>query len=209
MIDISSLIPFAVAVVLLALTPGPDMLYIMARSAGQGRKAGVVSALGVGLGIVVHTIAAAIGLSAILMASAHAYDLVKYAGAIYLIYLGIRMFLSGRSLLASTSVEGKSLRRIFTQAIFVNILNPKVALFFLAFLPVFVNPSLGNVTFQFLFYGTLFNVIGSGINIIIALLAGTIDALLRKNERLLNVQRWATGGIFIALGLRLAFFERD
>ncbi|MBI1730130.1 LysE family translocator [Candidatus Acetothermia bacterium] len=209
MFDLGNLAVFIVAVLVLAFTPGPDMLYIIARSAGQGRKAGVVSALGVGTGIVVHTTAAAIGLSAILASSAVAYDVVKYVGAVYLVYLGIRMFVSREKNLTPTSkLRGMSLWHIFTQAVVTNVLNPKVALFFLAFLPQFVTPENGNVALQYIFYGSLFNLIGTSFNTGIALLAGFLDDWLKRKQSYLRAQKWVTGSIFVALGLRLALLQK-
>src|SRR5262245_35646575 len=135
--DPANLIVFMTATLALNLTPGPDMLYVIARSVGQGQKAGVVSALGIGAGCLAHTFAAALGLSALLMSSAVAYDVVKYAGAVYLIYLGVRALMSKSRFERQSELKPARLSDIFYQGVVTNVLNPKVALFFLAFLPQF------------------------------------------------------------------------
>ncbi|MGZ5190446.1 MAG: LysE family translocator, partial [Flavisolibacter sp.] len=130
---------FALTGLLLNLTPGNDMIYVIARSSGQGIKAGVISALGIGAGCIVHILAAVIGLSAIIAQSAIAFDIIKYAGAAYLIYLGIKSLLSKKKKLTINKLEEISYTKIFWQGVITNVLNPKVALFFLAFLPQFID----------------------------------------------------------------------
>ena len=207
MIELESLLVFLGAVLVLAITPGPDMLYIIARGAGQGRRAGVVSALGVGVGILVHTAIAALGLSALLQASAYGFEVVKFLGAGYLIYLGIRMLLAREEVSLGERLASTNLGKIFGQAVVTNILNPKVALFFIAFLPQFVNPATGSTILQFLVYGSLITLFGTAINLLIALASGFVDTFLKQRRSFVKVQRWATGGIFIALGLRLATLD--
>ncbi len=208
MIDTTSLIVFMTATLALNLTPGPDMLYVVARSVGQGQRAGVVSALGIGGGCLAHTFAAAFGLSALLMSSAVAYDLVKYAGAVYLIYLGVRALLDKSQLLQQAELESASLSRIFYQGLITNVLNPKVALFFLAFLPQFAKAENGSIAWQIIFLGFLFNVSGTLVNVVVALLGGRIGRLFNRRPAFAQAQRWLTGGVFIALGMRLAFQKR-
>jgi threonine/homoserine/homoserine lactone efflux protein len=204
MIEPTKIALFLVAALTLNVTPGPDMIYITARSLGQGRKAGFVSALGVGVG----SLAAAIGLSALLMSSAIAYTIVKYIGAGYLIYLGLRMILSKASDRTQTTLVPASLKKIFLQAIATSVLNPKVALFFIAFLPQFASPTLGNIAWQIAFLGTLFCLTATAVNIIVALLSGSIGDRLRDRPRFSQLQQKFTGGIFVSLGTSLALPER-
>ena len=206
---INTAIPlFLVATITLALIPGPDMVYVLARSVGQGRKAGIVSALGVSVGLLVHTSAAALGLSALLMSSAFAYTAVKYLGAVYLIYLGVRIVLSKDTGSLST-LKQASLKRIFSQGVITNVLNPKIALFFLAFLPQFVDVSSGQVAWQIITLGIIFNVIGTLWHIALASLAGSAGSWLRKRPSFSYIQKWFTGSILIALGIRVAWPEKS
>lgn len=196
---------FALTGLLLNLTPGNDMLYIVARSSGQGTKAGVVSALGIGAGCIVHILAAVVGLSALIAQSALAFDVVKYIGAAYLIYLGVKSILRRKkSLVVDHGLHMLSLRRIFWQGFFTNVLNPKVALFFLAFLPQFINVDQGNAALQILFLGVWFNVVGTIVNILVALLFGKIGSWLSKSPAFVQWQERITGGLLIALGIKTA-----
>ncbi len=207
--DTTSLIVFLTATLALNLTPGPDMLYVIARSVGQGQKAGVVSALGVGAGCLAHMFAAAFGLSALLMSSAVAYDVVKYAGAAYLVYLGARALLSESETQEQSELEPARLSSIFYQGVVTNVLNPKVALFFLAFLPQFAKAWNGSIAWQIIFLGFLFNVSGTLVNVIVALLGGRIGEAFKRRPAFARAQQRLTGGVFIALGLRLAFAKRS
>ena len=202
--DLPTLALFLVATVTLNVTPGPDMLYVIANSIGLGRKAGVVSALGIGGGTLVHTFAGALGLSALLMSSATAFDLVRYAGAVYLLYLGIRSFMSKEAQIVAGRVPQIPLGTVFKRGVATNVLNPKVALFFLAFLPQFVDPSRGAVILQFLLLGTMFNLSGTLVNTIVALLVGFAGDRFADNPGFAWLQRWFTGSVFVALGARLA-----
>src|SRR5580698_2387785 len=152
----SSLFLFVTAALLLLVIPGPAVFYIVGRSIGHGRSAGLVSALGISVGSLVHTAAAAVGLSALLMSSAVAFAAVKYLGAAYLIYLGIQKIRREESFKLSGSGTRVKLGRVFGQGVIVNVLNPKTALFFFAFLPQFVDASRGPVVRQILFLGLLF-----------------------------------------------------
>ena len=169
---------FALTGLLLNLTPGNDMLYIIARSSGQGTRAGVVSALGIGAGCLVHIVAAVIGLSALLAQSAAAFAVIKYAGAAYLIYLGVKSLRRKKSALTIREAGDRlSYEKIFWQGVLTNVLNPKVALFFLAFLPQFISAE-SNVALQILFLGCWFNLVGTIVNIVVALLFGKIGTWL-------------------------------
>jgi threonine/homoserine/homoserine lactone efflux protein len=195
---------FLFATITLNLTPGPDTLYVIARSAGQGRRAGVVSAMGIGAGTIVHITAAAIGLSALLMSSAIAFDLVRFAGAVYLLYLGIRTLTGRTNQVHAGRAAPLGIGRVFRQGVITNVLNPKVALFFLAFIPQFVDPARGSVAWQFVLLGGIFDISGTIVNTVVALAAGSISRWLSGSPRAARAQRWFTGGVFVALGARLA-----
>lgn len=201
----SSLLLFVSAALVLLAIPGPAVLYVTSRSIGQGRAAGFVSALGIGVGTLVHVAAAAVGLSALLMSSAAALGAVKYLGAAYLIYLGIQKLRTKESFELSQEAPRAKLSRIFGQGIIVNILNPKTALFFFAFLPQFVDASRGAVALQILFLGTLFAVMGMTSDSLWALFAGTVAQHLKRNARWLSTQRYVSGGMLISLGVATAF----
>src|SRR5262245_28458365 len=207
--DTTNLIVFMTATLALNLTPGPDMLYVIARSRGQGQKAGVIPAPGMGGGGRAHTSAAAFGRSAMLGSWAAAYVLVKYAGAIYLVYLGARALLGKSRLQEHSELIPASMSNIFYQGVVTNVLNPKVALFFLAYLPQFTKAGRGSIAWQVIFLGLLFNVSGTLVNVVVALLGGRIGEAFKKRPAIARKQRWFTGAVFIALGLRLAFAKRS
>jgi threonine/homoserine/homoserine lactone efflux protein len=201
--DAPRLALFFAAAAALLLTPGPAVLYIVARSGEQGRRAGLLSALGIGLGTLVHVAAAALGLSALLVSSALAFSTVKYLGAIYLIFLGVRR-LTGKNG-PENSHEARppaSKRRIFAEGILVNVLNPKTALFFLAFLPQFVDPARPMAA-QIGSLGLLFAILGVVSDSGWAIAAGSAAGWLRRT-RVARRQRYVTGGIYIGLGLMAA-----
>jgi threonine/homoserine/homoserine lactone efflux protein len=199
--DPSSLAIFVVAALLLLLTPGPAVLYIVTRSLDQGRRAGLVSMLGVHAGTLVHVAAAAAGLSTLLAASATAFSTVKYLGAAYLVFLGIRRLLDRGPVTQAVAGRQRDLRRAFLDGVVVNVLNPKTALFFLAFLPQFVDVSRGGVGMQVLALGLLFMLLGLITDGLYAVTAGTAAAWLQGNPRLLTGGRWVSGGMYVGLGL--------
>ena len=207
MSDANSLLLFMIATVTLNVTPGPDMLYVIARSVGQGRAAGIASALGIAAGCFVHLLAVTLGLASLMIAIPTAYEIVKFTGAAYLIYLGVRTFTSRRQKNSAKSIEEARLRTIFAQGIVTNVLNPKVALFFLAFLPQFVHRE-NNVAAQIIFLGVLFNTSGTLVNIIVAPVASYMGIQFKTRIRNSSIFRWLTGGIFIGLGVRLALLQR-
>jgi threonine/homoserine/homoserine lactone efflux protein len=192
---------FAAAALALAVVPGPAVLYIVARSVDQGRFAGLVSALGIGVGSLVHVTAATIGLSSLLASSATAFTVVKYAGAAYLILLGIHRFLTREEVAEVAATPSRTLRKIFRDGVIVNVLNPKTALFFLAFLPQFVDPAHGAATLQILVLGLTFTVIALSSDSLWALAAGTLGGWLRRSRWYLGVKRWVTGMVFVVLGV--------
>lgn len=200
---------FAITALLLNLTPGNDMLFVMARSTSQGSKAGIISSLGIMAGCMVHMLAAVAGLSAVIAKSATVFDIIKYIGAAYLIYLGVQAILDKNNSLKINSAFPKlSFRNIFWQGVITNVLNPKVALFFLAFLPQFINVKEGNTAMQILFLGVWFNIGGTLVNIIVALLFGKIGRWLGKSSNFIQWQKKITGGILIALGIKVALSAR-
>jgi threonine/homoserine/homoserine lactone efflux protein len=196
---------FIAGSLLLLAIPGPAVFYVLSRAVGQGRAAGVVSAAGISVGTLFHVAAAVLGLSALLVSSARAFQTVKLVGAGYLIFLGLRMLLSREEETMSASAEGHSFQRIFAQGVLVNVLNPKSALFFLAFLPQFVDPARGHISTQIFSLGVLFAVMGLISDSSWALVAGTLAAKLKSNLRWRRTQKNISGGALIALGLATAF----
>jgi len=195
---------FVAAALVLLLTPGPAVLFIVARSVDQGRRAGLVSVLGVHTGTLVHVGAAAAGLSALLAASATSFGVVKYLGAAYLVYLGVRRLLDPTPTLAAAAGHPRRLRRALLDGFVVNVLNPKTALFFLAFLPQFVSVGRGGVGAQVVVLGALFVLMGLVTDGAYALAAGTAAGWLRGHPRFLASERWIAGSAFVGLGLAAA-----
>lgn len=195
---------FALAGLVLLLTPGPAVLYIVARSMDQGRRAGLVSVLSIEAGNFVHVLAATLGLSAILLSSATAFALVKYLGAAYLIYLGVRRLLARDQSGPAEAAAPRSYRRIFTQGVAVAVLNPKTALFFFAFLPQFVDPRAGAVWAQLLALGTLFVLMAVVTDGLYALTAGTLGRWLKHAPAFRWAERYAAGTVYIGLGVTAA-----
>ena len=200
----NELLLFVTAAMVLLIIPGPAVLYIVSRSVDQGRRAGLASSSGIATGGLVHVVAATLGLSALLVSSATAYSFVKYAGAAYLIYLGIKKF---RERPVSGEVERAEpvpLRRVYLQGVVVNVLNPKTAIFFFAFLPQFVSPARGHVTLQFFALGMLFSLMGFVSDSMWALMAGSAAGWLRGNETFIRRQRYVAGTVYMGLGLATA-----
>lgn len=198
------LLVFVTAAVALLVVPGPSVLYVVARGIDQGRPAALVSVLGIGLGAMVHVAAAAVGLSALLVSSATAFASVKYLGAAYLIYLGIRTLLDRSDPVGPARTTRRPLRRLFTGGFVVEALNPKTALFFLAFLPQFVDPAAGNVLAQTLLLGALFVAIGICTDGCYAMAAGSIGGLVGSRPTLARAQRVVSGTIYLGLGAATA-----
>lgn len=204
MIEASQLFLFMGAALVLLLAPGPAVLYITARSASQGRVAGLFSVLAIETANFLQAAAAALGLSAILLSSALAFDVVKYLGAAYLIYLGIRKLLASDEGAEGGTVRRESLSRIYWQGFAVNILNPKTALFFLAFLPQFVDPARGNVIAQNLFLGAVFVGMAIVTDSLYALLTSSIAVRLSGNSRFRKGGRYFAGLVYLGLGITTA-----
>ena len=196
---------FVISGLLLNITPGQDTLYIVGRSVAQGRRAGVLSALGIVAGCAVHTVAAAFGLSALLATSAHAFTAVKIAGGLYLGYLGLRMlFERSEAPGLSTDFSHQSDWAVFRAGLLSNILNPKVALFFLAFLPQFVAPDAESRILSFLFLGAVFMFNGTLWCLFLVWCASAMSRRLRQRHTSGTLLKWATGALFVGLGIRLA-----
>jgi threonine/homoserine/homoserine lactone efflux protein len=203
----STLALFSLAAIALAVVPGPAVAYIVTQSVDKGRRAGLVSALGVASGGIVHVAAATIGLSALIASSAMAFTAIKLVGAAYLIVVGIRRIL-GRDDEESAEAAPADLRRLYRQGAVVNVLNPKTALFFLAFLPQFVDPDRGSATVQIAVLGTLFAVIALVSDATYALLADALAGRIRRTGAGARIRRYLTGSIFIALGVSAAAARR-
>jgi threonine/homoserine/homoserine lactone efflux protein len=204
----STIALFLLAATALAVVPGPAVAYIVTQSIDQGRRAGLVSALGVASGGLVHVAAATVGLSALIASSATAFTGVKLVGAAYLIVVGIRRILSGKSEEPEPHALRAPLRRVYRQGVIVNVLNPKTALFFLAFLPQFVDRDRSVVP-QVAILGLLFAAIALLSDLAYAVLADALAGRMRRSARAARVRRFATGGIFVALGITAAAAHRS
>lgn len=204
MIELSQLYLFIGASLALLLVPGPAVLYITARSANQGRLAGLVSVLAIETANFLQAVAATLGLSAIVLSSALAFDVVKYLGATYLVYLGLRKLLASEESAGEETLRREGLWRVYWQGFVVNLLNPKTALFFFAFLPQFVNPDRGNVTTQTLLLGVLFVGMAIITDSMYALLASSLADRLRDNRHFQNGERYFAGLVYIGLGITTA-----
>jgi threonine/homoserine/homoserine lactone efflux protein len=200
-----NLLLFAGAALVLLLIPGPAVLYIVARSVAQGRGAGLVSVLGIHVATFIHVLAAALGLSVLILSSALAFNVVKYAGAAYLVWLGLRkIFGPSEATGANGELQHYSHARLFRDGFVVNLLNPKTALFFVAFLPQFVDVSKGGVAMQITLLGLVFAVLGFFTDSAYALLAGTAGNWLQNSRGYLQFERYGSGALFIGLGVTAA-----
>ncbi|MBQ4132621.1 MAG: LysE family translocator [Desulfovibrionaceae bacterium] len=195
---------FMLSAVLLALTPGPDILTVVARGISQGRRAAVTAALGFSLGCLNHTLILVLGVSALIKASPLAFSIIKYLGALYLAYIGIQMIRFRKLALAPKTNSEAQTGRIFWQSVLANLLNPKVALFFLAFLPQFVVPAHGNESLQLFLLGLIFMLLTLLVFIIVALSAGAVGERMRSHPKVFASLQGLTGLLLIGLGIRLA-----
>jgi threonine/homoserine/homoserine lactone efflux protein len=202
---------FMIAALALNLTPGPSILYILSRCMDEGREAGIVSVFGLATAALIHAVAAALGLSTLFLYSPLAFALLKYLGAFYLIYLGLRGLMSGASAAPSAGAVGqprRSLWAIYRQGIVTDLLNPKLVLFFIVFLPQFADAERGSLAGQILFFGVLFQVTGLPVNLLVAYAGGSLAGFLRRNPLWARVQACCSSAILIGLGLRVALVER-
>ena len=204
-----SLLGFVVAALVVLVIPGPGVLYVVARSLSQGRGAGLVSVLGLSVGALVHVAAATLGLSAILLTSATAFGIIQFLGAAYLVYLGLAMILTRQSVAERDVDEDRKRTRLFTDGVIISVFNPKIAIFFLAFLPQFVDPGQGNVPLQILFLGTLYVLLALFTDGAYAVLASRIRDWLGGRVMRGSLPRYASGAVFIGLGVSTAFADRS
>ena len=207
----NTIVLFMLSALALNLSPGPSILFILSRCLAQGRRAGVVSAFGLATASVIQAVAAAYGLATLFLYSALAFGIVRYCGAAYLIYLGVSGLLAG-GLAGSTAARARkapvSLAKIYWQALAADLLNPKLLLFFFAFLPQFVDPAAGDPQAQMLVLGLLFQVTGLPTNLAVAFAGGSLAHLLARSPAWARLQSWLSGAVLIGLGLKLAFTER-
>jgi threonine/homoserine/homoserine lactone efflux protein len=204
MFDTTHFVAFLLAGISLNLVPGPDTMYVLARSLAQGRRAGVLATLGICSGAFLHITAAVFGFSAVLMTSATAFNVVKYAGAAYLAYFGIQMLRSKSADIEAPTLAAETSARIWAQGALTTVLNPKVALFFLAFLPQFVDPKRSHVSSQFFLLGMTFWTTGTVWLLIVAATSGSLGSWLARRPVVARVQQKATGALFLFFGARLA-----
>lgn len=203
---------FLTAGLLLNISPGPDMLYVATRSSTQGRMAGIVSSLGIGTGSLVHVTAAALGLSALIFYSTLAFDVIKWVGAGYLVFLGLKAIRSAHT--GETNENDNldhpplSLPAIYRKGIWINLLNPKVALFFMAFLPQFVDPDSSHFALNIILLGLIFNVCGTSVNIIVAFFFARLGRWLARHRLFHKVKAWLSGTVYILLGIGIAISRR-
>lgn len=203
MFDIVSFQLFLITVLIICITPGIDMMFILNRSISQGRDAGLYSALGVSVGAVVHTVLSGLGLSVILQTSVVLFTIIKIVGAVYLIYLGIQMFISKQSSISIKKTVYQSRRKLFVQGVITNVTNPKVALFFISFIPQFISVDNQYGPIPFLILGSIFAVMGAITSFIIAIFSSSLTTKLRDNivaEKIINK---ISGAVFVILGISL------
>lgn len=200
---------FFAASFVVIVAPGPDNILVLTRGLAIGRRAALVSAGGASVGLVGHSLLAVVGLSAILASSAAAYSVVKYVGAAYLIYLGIRAFLDREGFVSTRDdAPPMSLRSVFWQAVVSNLLNPKIAVFFLAYLPQFVAPGVGVASLRLLSLGIAFALMTWAIFSVFAVFSGKLGVWMRRKPAVSRGLGWLTGGVLVALGLQFALSDR-
>lgn len=208
LIPVETLLVFAPAALALNLTPGNDMLFCLGQGMRSGARAGVAASFGIAAGGMIHTLAAALGLAALLAAHPGAFEAIRWAGIAYLVFLAVQTFRSPGLLLAPAAGRQSTPWRAFREAVMVNVLNPKVAVFILAFLPQFVDPARGSTFLQFVLLGLVFNVGGTVANLLVGIFAGRLSGWLAGRARVARAFQMATGGIFLMLAARLAFERR-
>jgi threonine/homoserine/homoserine lactone efflux protein len=208
MIPAETLLTFFAASVLLAIAPGPDNIFVLAQSALRGKSAGLAVVLGLCTGLIVHSTAVALGVAVIFQTSALAFSAIKFIGAGYLAYLAWQAFRASTTKFQAVGSPEVNLRKLYRRGIIMNITNPKVSVFFLAFLPQFANPSRGPISLQLLMLGGVFIIATILVFGSIALLAGTLGHWLNRSSRVQNIMNKVTGTVFVCLALRLATTER-
>lgn len=209
MLNFSTLLMFTIGAVMIIISPGPDFLYVTTRGISQGRAAGILSAAGISIGLIIHTGLAAFGLSAILSTSGVAFQTVKYMGAAYLVYLGVKALVDHDHLTAARDNRQLDHASIVRQGIFTNVFNPKAIITFMAFIPQFINPVNKGAAIQIVLLGGILAFLAIVWFGIVGYFAGAIGAWLSANTFYQKLIRWVTGSVLIALGLRLAFLRRE
>ncbi|OME90697.1 MULTISPECIES: LysE family translocator [Paenibacillus] len=207
--DFLTLVSFLSAAILLTLAPGPDNMFVLAQSISKGKRAGILASAGLCTGLIVHILAATFGISAIIYQSSVAFAIVKYAGAAYLLYLAYKAFREKDSSFAQTNLNTSKHESLYKKGIIMNILNPKVSLFFLAFLPQFVNYQAGNVSLQMLLYGMIFLVQTIIIFTFVSIFAGKLGHFLHKSPTISKKINILQGSIFALIGLKIAFAQKN
>jgi len=207
----NTIVLFMLSALALNISPGPSILFILSRCMAHGRRAAVVSVFGLATGTVIQALAAAFGLATLFLYSSLAFGIVKYCGAAYLIYLGVRGFVAGGFALTIASASRKtrsSLVVVYWQGVMTELLNPKLLLFFFAFLPQFVDPAIGEPRSQMLFFGLLFQLTALPTNLAVAFAGGSLASLLAQSKFWARIQTWLSSAVLIGLGLRLALSEQ-
>lgn len=208
MIQLTNFLIFSLATLLVVLAPGPGMLFVISRGIGRGRKAGVIAAFGTSAGIALHILGAALGLSLIVYTTDIGFRITKWAGGIYLVFLAWKAFTHRQTLTMRPGKDSTGQTSIFWQGMLVNALNPKVAIFFISFIPQFVKPAMGSVTAQTVLLGTIFMVLTVIIFLAYGIFAGMIGKWVVEQPRVNKMIDWATGSLFVLLGVRLALSSR-
>ncbi len=209
MFDVSVLIAFCAAALVVLVIPGPGVLYVVARSIAQGYFAAFVSALGLSAGVMVHVAASAVGLSAILLTSSLAFSLIKFIGAGYLIYLGIQMLLSNTELGAVETVQPRPMLRLFKEGVVVSVFNPKIAIFFMAFLPQFVDPSAGSATVQFVLLGVIYSVLALCTDTAYGIVAVKLRNVAGGRSKFGSPLKYLGGSLLVGLGIKTALSSQN
>ncbi|MFC4766688.1 LysE family translocator [Effusibacillus consociatus] len=206
--EFASLLYFIAVSMLMTIAPGPDILFVIAQSVSQGRKAGIATALGLCSGVTVHTLAAALGISALLHQSTVAFQIVKYAGALYLLYMAWQAIKEGSDSPVNQTATRMSPGALYRRGILMNVLNPKVSLFFLAFLPQFVSPEVGNISGQMIVLGLIFMLQAIIIFTLVAIFSGSFGRKIVNNSRISKYVNMAKASIFVFIGIRLALSDK-
>lgn len=208
MIDLQTLLVFIPIALALNMTPGADMLFCLGQGAKSGPKAGLSASLGIATGSFIHALAGGLGLAALITANPIAFEVIRWAGVVYLVYLAYQAFSTPIDQVTPTNVDRSYALKAWKDGVLVCLLNPKVAIFMLALVPQFVDPKQGSVLIQFLIFGTILNIGGTVINGLIGLFAGRISGVLAQNKRIAQGLQYATSFIFVGLAAKLAFDRR-